>query len=71
MMNQVESLPLTVGPYAREPWQVSPLVEKDGGPRYTKQEGTGVIPKWKLSAPGLPPNNGLQNDAPQAAAPES
>ena len=43
------------------------VVEKDGGPRHTKQEGTGVIPTWKLSAPGLPPNNGLQNDAPQAA----
>ena len=47
MMNQVESLPLTVGPYAREPGQVSPRVEKDGGPRYTKLEGTGVIPKWE------------------------
>ncbi len=67
MINQVESLPLTVGPYAREPGPVSPPVEKDGGPRYTKLEGTGVIPKWKLSAPGLPPNNGLQNDAPQVA----
>ncbi len=67
MINQVESLPLTVGPYAREPGPVSPLVDKVGGPSYTKQEGTGVIPKWKLSAPGLPPNNGLQHDAPQAA----
>lgn len=47
MMNQVESFHLTVGPYARELGQVSPLVEKDGGPRYTKQEGTGVIPKWE------------------------
>jgi hypothetical protein len=67
MMNQVESLSLTVRPYAREPGQVIPHAEEDGGPRYTKQEGTGVIPKWKLSAPGLPPNNGLQDDAPQAS----
>ena len=47
IMNQVESLPLTVGPYAREPGQFSPLVEKDGVPSYTKLEGTGVIPKWE------------------------
>jgi hypothetical protein len=40
MMNQVEStLPLTVGPFARAPWQVSLLVEEDSGPRYIKQEG--------------------------------
>jgi hypothetical protein len=43
-MNQLESLPLTVGPDAREPGRFSPLVEKDGVPNYTKLEGTSVIP---------------------------
>jgi hypothetical protein len=33
--------------HAREPGQFSPLVEKDGGPSYTKLVGTGVIPKWE------------------------
>lgn len=45
MMNQVESLPLTVGPYAREPGQFSHLVEKDGVPSCTKLAGTDVISK--------------------------
>jgi hypothetical protein len=33
--------------YAREPGEFSPLIEKDGDPRYTKLEGTGLIPRWE------------------------
>ena len=34
--------------YAREPGEFSPLVEKDGAPRYTRLEGSGLIPRWEM-----------------------
>lgn len=37
-----------VGLYAREQGQFSPLVEKDGVPKYTKLEGSGLIPNWEI-----------------------
>lgn len=42
------TISLFVGSYAREPGQFSPLVEKEGAPKYTKLEGTGLIPKWEV-----------------------
>jgi hypothetical protein len=36
-----------VGSYASEPGSFSPLVEKDGAPRYTPLEN-GVVPRWQL-----------------------
>ena len=42
------TISLFVDLYAREPSQFSPLVEKDDAPKYTKLEGTGLIPKWEV-----------------------
>src|SRR5688500_19044841 len=42
------TLSLFVDLYARRPSEFSPLVERDSIPKYTKLEGTGDFPEWKI-----------------------